>query len=81
MCPTRRTMVTRRFDGDHELYRGGELRDHELDKVSGGLDAGKNEVAVEGVVSVGDDVSMKSGPSNYNKKNVTMIRDAPIVLG
>jgi hypothetical protein len=58
-----------------------ELRDHELDKVSGGLDAGKNEVAVEGVVSVADDVSMKSGPSNYNKKNVTMIRDAPIVLG
>jgi hypothetical protein len=27
-----------------------ELRDDELEKVSGGLDASKNEVAVEGVV-------------------------------
>ena len=26
-----------------------ELRDDELEKVSGGLDAGKNEVAVEGL--------------------------------
>jgi bacteriocin-like protein len=34
-----------------------ELRDDELQKVSGGLDAGKNEVAVEGVVSVASEVA------------------------
>jgi hypothetical protein len=57
-----------------------ELRDDELEKVSGGLDAGKNEVAVEGVVvSNGDDLS-KSGPSNYQKKNITTIQYAPIML-
>jgi len=56
-----------------------ELRDDELEKVSGGLDAGKNELAIEGGVSVGDDVS-KLGPSNYQKKNVTTIKYTPIVL-
>jgi bacteriocin-like protein len=45
-----------------------ELRDDELEKVSGGLDAGKNEVAVEGVVSVGGEIAERQ------KKHVTKMK-------
>ena len=43
-----------------------ELRDDELEKVSGGLDAGKNEVAVEGAVSV-----------ELQKKHITKFKFEP----
>jgi hypothetical protein len=43
-----------------------ELRDDELEKVSGGLDANKNEVAVEGAVSV-----------ELQKKHITKFKFEP----
>jgi hypothetical protein len=43
-----------------------ELQDDELEKVSGGLDAGKNEVAVEGAVSV-----------ELQKKHITKFKFEP----
>jgi hypothetical protein len=43
-----------------------ELRDDELEKVSGGLDAGKNEVAIEGAVSV-----------EFQKKHITKFKFEP----